>query len=111
MQMTEFGISDGLSDLTDYAAAAAVTYAIFEGISPFPTFTTPLFALPTFNQTDNPNSNTSFMLPVTFQCQAIRPMANCEMATITSTTRLNNTATAFVASGGGLPNGCMYNFT
>jgi hypothetical protein len=38
-------------------------------------------------------------------------MANCEFATITSTTQPNNTATAFVASGGGLPNGCTYNFT
>jgi hypothetical protein len=105
VQVTEFGISPSQSDLTDYTASAAVTNAIFEGISPFPKFTTRFFALPVFNKTE------SVMVPVTFQCQAIRSMANCEMATITSTTRLNSTATAFVASGGGLPNGCTFNFT
>jgi hypothetical protein len=107
VQLSEFGISNGLSDLTDYAASAAVTYAIFVGTSNFPPFTTVFFALPWFT----PYGNASATVPITFQCQAIRSMANCEMATITSTTRLNNTATAFVASAGGLPDGCTYNFT
>jgi hypothetical protein len=105
VQMTEFGIDPSRSDLTGFSASAAVTNAIFEGISHFPTFTTAFFALPTFNRTE------SVTIPVTFQCQAICSMANCEMANITSTTHLNNTATAFVASGGGLPNGCTFNFT
>jgi Protein of unknown function (DUF3433) len=110
VQVTEFGIDGGLSDITDYTASAAITYAIFEGISPFPIFTTPDFALPNFNITGPPHGNVSVMGHVTFQCQAIRSMANCKMATIMSTTRLNDTATAFVASGGGLPNNCTYDF-
>ena len=110
VQVSEFGIDGSLSDITDYTASAAITYAIFQGNNPFPTFTTRHFALPSFNTTDIPYSNVSAMGPVTFQCQAIRSMANCEMATIISTTRLNDTATAFVASGGGLPNGCTYDF-
>jgi hypothetical protein len=105
VQTTEFGIGPGQSDLTDYTASTAATNAIFHNISNFPTFTTAYFALPAFKKTE------SVMIPVTFQCQAIRSMANCEMANVTLTTHLNNTATAFVASGGGLPNGCTFNFT
>jgi hypothetical protein len=111
VQMTEFGISDTLNDLTDFAASAVVTHAIFEGVSPFPKLTTRFFALPTFNKTDTPYGNVSATVPITFQCQAIRSMANCAKATVALTSRLNNSATAFVASGGGLPDGCTYNFT
>ena len=110
-QMTEFAISSNLTEsLTDYAGSAALTYALFIG-SPPPPFTTPSFALPEFNISDTPYNNTSIKVPVSFRCQAIHSMANCEMATITSTTRINNTATKFTASGGGLPNDCTFNFT
>ena len=110
-QMTELNINNSLNEsLTDYAASAALTYAtIIAGSSP--PFTTRSFALPVFNTSDTPYSNASIKEPVTFQCQAIHSMANCEMATITSTTRINNTATKFMASGGGLPSDCTFNFT
>jgi hypothetical protein len=107
------GISDSVADISDYTATAAITYAFFEGviivagISRLPAFTTRFFALPWFGY---PYGNSSATAPITFQCQAIHSMANCESATITTTTRLNDTATEFVASGGGLPNGCTYNF-
>jgi len=107
------GISDSVADISDYTATAAITYAFFEGViivagvSHLPTFTTRFFTLPWFGY---PYGNSSAMAPITFQCQAIHSMANCESATITTMTRLNDTVTEFVESGGGLPNGCTYNF-
>jgi hypothetical protein len=110
LQSTGFGLDGDLSSFTDFVASAAITYAIIAGNGgSFPTYTTPNFALPVYNRTNNPSGEP--LVPVTFQSQAIHSMANCEFATITSTQRPNNTATRFVAGGGGLPSGCTYNFT
>jgi len=106
LQTTEFGITSDLSDLTKMTSSAAITYALFAGGGSYPKYTSSFFALPAWNRT-----NGTVSVPVTFQSQAIRSMANCQPAIITSTIYPNSSATTFVASGGGLPNGCAFNFT
>ena len=77
VQVTEFGIDHRVTDITDFAASATVTYVIFQGNNCFPPFTTPFFALPTFNKIKALDSNVSVNLPVMFQCQAIHSRAHC----------------------------------
>ena len=105
IQTTRFGVTSN-RDLTDFSASAAITYALFADNATFPKYTSKFFALPAFNRSYTNNVS----VPVSFYAQAIHSQANCQLANVTSVASPNSSVSSFVASGGGLPNGCTFEF-